>query len=55
LIIASNSTTVSPAGGVTLLLGGSGASGARTIAQYGVASLVKVATDTWYITGAGVS
>jgi hypothetical protein len=55
LIIASNSTTVSPAVGVTLLLGGSGASGARTIAQYGVASLVKVAGDTWYITGAGVS
>jgi len=55
LIIASNSTTVSPAGGVTLVQAGSGATGARTLAQHAEASLVKVATDTWYISGVGIS
>ena len=55
LIIASNSTTVSPAGGVTLIQAGSGSTGARTLAIYAEASLVKVATDTWYISGVGIS
>jgi len=55
LIIASNSTTVSPAVGVTLVQAGSGSTGARTLAQYAEASLVKVATDTWYISGVGIS
>jgi hypothetical protein len=55
LIIASNSTTVSPAVGVTLIQAGTGTTGARTLAQYAEASLVKVATDTWYISGIGIS
>jgi hypothetical protein len=55
LIIASGSTTISPAGGVTLVQGGTGAIGARTLATAGVASLVKVTTDGWYITGSGIS
>jgi len=55
LIIASGSTTVSPAGGVTLIQAGSGSTGARTLAIYAEASLVKVATDTWYISGVGIS
>ena len=55
LIIASNSVTVSPAVGVTLVQAGSGSTGARTLAQYAEASLVKVATDTWYISGVGIS
>jgi len=55
LIIASGSTTISPAVGVTLVQAGTGTTGARTLATYGEASLVKVATDTWYISGVGIS
>ena len=55
LIIASGATTVSPAGGVTLIQAGTAASGARTLATAAVASLVKVSTDGWYISGVGIS
>lgn len=55
LIIASASTTISNAAGVTLIQAGTGSTGSRTLAQYGEASLVKVATDTWYISGVGIS
>jgi hypothetical protein len=55
LVIASGSTTISPAGGVTLYQAGSGSTGSRTLATYGQASLVKVGTDTWYISGVGIS
>jgi hypothetical protein len=55
LVIASGATTISPAGGVTLFLAGSGTTGARTLAQYGQASLIKVASDTWYISGTGIT
>jgi len=41
--------------GVTMYLAGNSTSGARTLSGYGVASLTKVATDTWFITGVGVS
>jgi hypothetical protein len=55
LIIASGSTTVSPAGGVSLIQAGTGASGARTLATAGVATLIKVTTDGWYISGVGIT
>jgi hypothetical protein len=55
LIIASNSTAINAVGGVTLIQAGTGTAGNRTLAQYGEASLVKVATDTWYISGVGIS
>jgi hypothetical protein len=55
LVIASGATTISPAGGVTLIQAGSGSTGARTLATSGQASLVKVGTDTWYISGVGIS
>jgi hypothetical protein len=55
LIIASGSTTIANAAGVTLIQAGTGTGGSRTLAQYGEASLVKVATDTWYISGVGIS
>lgn len=55
LVIATSTTTISPAGGVTLIQAGTGSTGARTLATYGEASLVKVATDTWYISGVGIS
>jgi hypothetical protein len=55
LIIATNSTSISPSGGVTLRLGGTSSTGSRTLAQYGIATLVKVATDTWFVSGTGLS
>jgi hypothetical protein len=55
LIIASGSTTIANAAGVTLTWAGPGTGGSRTLAQYGMATLVKVATDTWYINGTGLS
>lgn len=47
--------SVAIAGGVTLTQAATGATGARTLATTGLASLLKIATDSWYITGSGVS
>lgn len=41
--------------GVTLRLAGTATVGTRTIAGYGVATLRKQATDTWFVVGAGVT
>jgi len=41
-------------GSVSLFLGGNATSASRTITSYGVATLMKVATDTWFINGSGV-
>ena len=38
-----------------LYLAGNSTNTTRTVTTYGVASLVKVATDTWFINGSGVS
>ena len=47
--------TVTRGSGVALILAGDGTDSNKTLAAYGVATILKVATDTWYITGAGVS
>jgi hypothetical protein len=49
--------TVVPASGVTLVLAGTGGAttGTRTLAIGAVATLIKVQTDRWFISGAGVS
>ena len=39
----------------TLRQAGTSATGSRTLAQYGLATLVKVSSTTWVISGAGVS
>lgn len=39
----------------TLLLVGSGNSGSRTLAAHGMATAVKVAATTWYISGVGLT
>jgi hypothetical protein len=39
----------------TLLLVGTGATGTRTLAQYGQATAHKVGTTTWLISGVGLS
>jgi hypothetical protein len=54
---AAYTSNVVPTTGVTLKMAGntSGANIARTIGYYSVASLLKVGSDTWYISGSGVT
>ena len=47
--------TVARGTGVTLYLASNNTSADRTISTFGMATLLKVATDTWFINGAGVS
>lgn len=39
---------------VSLYLGGNATSAGRTITSYGMATLMKVATNTWFVNGSGV-
>jgi hypothetical protein len=47
--------TVTQGAGVTLRLSGTTSTGNRTLAVYGLCSVIKAATNTWYISGSGVS
>jgi hypothetical protein len=47
--------TVAQGSGVTLYLAGNATSGNRTISTFGMATCIKVATDTWFINGTGVA
>jgi hypothetical protein len=47
--------TVAQGSGVTLYLAGNATAGNRTISTFGMATLIKVATDTWFINGSGVA
>jgi len=47
--------TVAQGSGVTLYLAGNATSGNRTVSTFGMATIMKVATDTWFINGTGVS
>ena len=47
--------TVAQGSGVTLYLAGNATSGNRTVATFGMATVMKVATNTWFINGTGVS
>jgi hypothetical protein len=40
--------------GVTLYLAGNSTSSDRTVTSFGVASITKVSTDTWFIAGVGI-
>jgi hypothetical protein len=42
------------AGTTTLYLAGNATTGSRILSWYGFATLVKVATDTWFVNGANV-
>jgi hypothetical protein len=55
LVIASGSTTVQTEAGVTLIEAGTGSTGNRTLAANAQASCIKVATNTWYISGVGIT
>jgi hypothetical protein len=47
--------TVAQGSGVTLYLAGNATSGNRSVATFGMATLIKVATNTWFINGTGVT
>ncbi|HWI85704.1 MAG TPA: hypothetical protein VNT42_05190 [Sphingomonas sp.] len=47
--------TITQASGVTLRLAGSATTGNRTLAQRGLATLIKIGTDEWVISGMGVA
>ena len=55
LVVNDNSGALTISGaGVTFQLA-NGATGNRTVATKGIATLLKVATNTWYVSGAGVT
>jgi len=55
LVVNDNSGALTISGaGVTFQLA-NGATGNRTVATKGMATLLKVATNTWYVSGPGVS
>jgi hypothetical protein len=39
----------------TMYLAGTGTTGSRTLAQYGMASAIKMTSTTWIISGNGVT
>lgn len=59
VIVAFNNSggdlTIAPTGGVTLYLAGTTSTGSRTLAHRGLASIMKVSTDIWVISGTGLS
>jgi hypothetical protein len=50
-----SSNAVVQGSGVTLRLAGTAATGSRTLARYGVATVICVAANTFVISGAGLS
>lgn len=51
---AAGNVIVAQGTGVSLYMAGSSSTGNRTVGAYGLASVMKVATDTWVISGTGV-
>ena len=51
---AAGNVIVAQGTGVSLYMAGSSSTGNRTVGAYGLASVMKVATDTWIISGTGV-
>jgi hypothetical protein len=47
--------TIAQGSGVSLYLAGNATSGNRTVSTFGMATIMKVATDTWFINGSGVA
>jgi hypothetical protein len=52
---SSANITVSPNTGVSMFLAGNTTSASRNVTTYGMASLIQVASNTWFINGTGVS
>lgn len=54
VVNAAGNVVVAQGTGVSLYMAGSSTTGNRTVGAYGLASVMKVATDTWVISGTGV-
>lgn len=50
-----NAVIIGPSGAVVMTQAGTGATGSRTLAVNGLCSVLKVATDSWMVTGSGLS
>jgi hypothetical protein len=55
VVQAAGNILVNAASGVTLYLAGNSTAANRVVGAYGMATLMKVASDTWFINGTGVS
>jgi hypothetical protein len=55
VVQAAGNVLVNATSGVTLYMGGNSTAGNRVVGTYGMATLMKVASDTWFISGAGVA
>ena len=55
VVQAAGNILVNAASGVTLYMAGNSTSANRVVGTYGMATLMKVASDTWFINGTGVS
>jgi hypothetical protein len=53
--LAATASTIALTGGGTMYLAGSGATGTRTLAAFGVATAVKLEASIWTISGAGLT
>lgn len=51
----SGALTIAPDSGVTLVWGATGGTGNRALTVGGMATLINVATDRWFITGTGLT
>jgi len=55
VVSTGGASTITTQAGVSLIQSGTGNTGTRTLASDGMATLLKVATNTWYINGSGVT
>jgi hypothetical protein len=55
VVQAAGNILVNAAAGVTLYMAGNSTAANRVVGGYGMATLMKVATDTWFINGTGVA
>ena len=55
VVQAAGNILVNATSGVTLYMAGNSTSANRVVGGYGMATLMKVGTDTWFINGTGVS
>jgi hypothetical protein len=55
VVQAAGNVLVNAAGGVTLYMAGNSTAANRVVSTYGMATLLKVATNTWFINGSGVT
>jgi hypothetical protein len=55
VVQAAGNILVNAASGVTLYMAGNSTAANRVVGGYGMATLMKVASDTWFINGTGVA